>query len=64
MNSVELPFTCVKVLTSLLLLLLADNAREALAAGRPPSERLAAALTFVTAFGRRRAPYAQPGLCA
>ena len=30
---------------------------------RPPSERLAGPLTFVTAFGRRRAPYAQPGLC-
>jgi len=31
---------------------------------RPPSERLAGPLTFVTAFGLRRPPYAQPGLCA
>jgi hypothetical protein len=30
---------------------------------RPPSERLAGHLTFVTAFGLRRDPYAQPGLC-
>ena len=30
---------------------------------RPPSERLAGHLTFVTAFGLRRVPYAQPGLC-
>ena len=30
---------------------------------RPPSERLAGPVTFVTAFGLRRAPYAQPGLC-
>ena len=31
---------------------------------RPPSERLAGPLTFVTAFGLRRVPYARPGLCA
>ena len=31
---------------------------------RPPPERLAAPLTFVTAFGLRRPPHAQPGLCA
>ena len=31
---------------------------------RPPTERLAGPLTFVTAFGLRRPPYAQPGLCA
>ena len=31
---------------------------------RPPSERLAGHLTFVTAFGLRRPPHAQPGLCA
>jgi hypothetical protein len=30
---------------------------------RPPSERLAGPLTFVTAFGLRRVPYARPGLC-
>ena len=30
---------------------------------RPPSERLAGPLTFVTAFDLRRAPYARPGLC-
>ena len=30
---------------------------------RPPSERLASPLTFVTAFGLRRVPYTQPGLC-
>ena len=30
---------------------------------RPPSERLAGHLTFVTAFGLRRVPYAEPGLC-
>ena len=30
---------------------------------RPPPERLAAPLTFVTAFGLRRPPHAQPGLC-
>ncbi len=30
---------------------------------RPPSERLAGPLTFVTAFGLRRVPYAEPGLC-
>jgi hypothetical protein len=30
---------------------------------RPPSERLAGPLTFVTAFGLRRVPYVQPGLC-
>ena len=29
----------------------------------PPSERLAGPLTFVTAFGLRRVPYTQPGLC-
>ena len=31
---------------------------------RPPSERLVGPLTFVTAFGLRRPPHAQPGLCA
>ena len=30
---------------------------------RPPPERLAGPLTFVTAFGLRRPPHAQPGLC-
>ena len=30
---------------------------------RPPPERLAGPLTFVTAFDLRRAPYTQPGLC-
>jgi hypothetical protein len=30
---------------------------------RPPSERLVGPLTFVTAFGLRRVPYAEPGLC-
>ena len=30
---------------------------------RPPSERLAGPLSFVTAFDLRRAPYARPGLC-
>ena len=39
------------------------GSRQHVPCSRPPSERLAGHFTFVTAFGLRRDPYAQPGLC-
>jgi hypothetical protein len=68
--SVELPFTRVKVLTSLLLLLLADNARDALAAAvrmrRGGANAWAAAVGRVGRVGSRRrrgADLFSSGLC-